>query len=108
MRRGVVRVGIGVAALVFAGLVYVWFFGSAIVHDETGAVESAVITNDRQEQALIALPGGYFFAVPGMEGVIEVRCRGGARGRAGYVTGHFQTWVKVIGDAPCRRVVEWR
>ena len=100
--------GIGVAILGIASYAYVGFFGSAVVHDETGEVASAVITNDRREQALMRLPGGLFFAVPDMEGTIEVRCRNGARARAGYVTGHMHTSVRVAGGAPCPQIAEER
>ena len=79
-------------------------FGSALVHDETGEVVAAVITNDRQEQAMLRLPGGHFFTVPGMVGVIEVRCRNGAKRQHGYVTGFMHTSVRVTGAVPCARV----
>lgn len=106
MRRYLEWLAIGATALALAGAVYVLIFGSAIVHDETGEVMSAVITNDHEEQALLSLPGGLFFAVPGLEGVIEVRCRNGVTGRAGYVTGYTHTSIRVRGGTPCRQILE--
>jgi hypothetical protein len=41
-----------------------------------------------------------------MEGVIELRCRNGARARHGYVTGYTHTAVRAIGAVPCGRVVD--
>ena len=102
------RVAIGVAGLGFAGLLYVGIFGSAAVHDETGEVTSAVVTNDREEQALLRLPGGLFFAVPRLEGTIEVRCRNGRRARWGYVTGYTHTAVRVSGAPACAHIAEER
>jgi hypothetical protein len=104
MRR-LAWIGVGVAGLGLAGIFYVDLFGSVIVHDETGEVASAVVTNDREEQALWRLPGG-LFAVPGMEGTVEVRCRNGARARWGYVTGYMHTSVRVTGTVPCGRMVD--
>jgi hypothetical protein len=95
---------IGLALLGLAGCLTVGILGSAVVHDETGEVVAAVITNDRQEQALLRLPGGHFFTVPAMEGVIEVRCRNGAKRQHGYVTGYMHTSVRVTGAVPCARV----
>jgi hypothetical protein len=65
-----------------------------------------MVTNGREEQALLRLPGGLFFAVPRLEGTIEVRCRNGARVRFGYVTGGMQTSVRVSGPVPCARIVD--
>lgn len=99
-------IGIFMMVVAIAASAYVGFFGSAIVHDDTGGVASAVVTNDQGEQRLMRLPGGVFFAVPAMEGVIEVRCRNGRKAQAGYVTGHLHTSVRVVGDIPCERVAE--
>ena len=99
MRR-LAWVGTAIAGLGLAGLLYVVIFGSAVVHDDTGEVASAVVTNGREEQALLRLPGGLFFAVPRLEGTIEVRCRNGERARWGYVTGHLHTSVRVSGPTP--------
>ena len=99
---------VGLVLLGFAGCLYVGLFGSAIVHDETGEVVSAVVTDDHREQALWRLPGGLFFAVPQVEGTIEVRCRNGATARWGYVAGYTHTSIRVTGPVPCARVVEDR
>jgi len=99
---------IALALLGLARCLYVGLFGSAIVHDDTGEVVSAVITNALQEQALLRLPGGIFFAVPDMEGTIEIRCRDGSRQRWGYVTGSMQTRLRVEPGAGCGRLVEVR
>jgi hypothetical protein len=105
MRR-LARVGIGMAGLGLVGICYVGVFGSVIVHDETGAVASAVVTDDHREQALWRLPGGLFFAVPGMEGEVEIRCRNGARARHGDVTSFMHTAVRVTGPVACGRVID--
>lgn len=97
---------IGVGALVLAGILYVGIFGSVVVHDETGDVARAVVTNDREVQSLYRLPGGYFFAIPAMEGTVEVRCRNGSRTRSGYITGYTHLWLRAVGPTPCARLVE--
>ena len=94
----------GATALPLGG-VYLWYAGSAVVIDETGHVESAVVTDGRSEQPLRHLWNGYFFAIPEIEGTIEVRCRYGARKKMGYVTGHIDTKIKVSGKTPCANVV---
>lgn len=81
--------------------------GSAVVVDETGGVESAFITTgDGREQRLHRLWPGYFYAIPQLEGTIEVRCRDGTRKSWGYVTGNMHTKVWVVGDTPCAHIVE--
>ena len=107
MRR-LAWIGLGIAGLGLAGIFYVGIFGSAVVHDDTGEVTSAVVTNGREEQALLRLPGGLFFAVPRLEGTIEVRCRNGAKGSWGYVTGYTHTAVRVSGSPPCTPIAEER
>lgn len=92
---------------VSSALGYVWFAGSAVVVDETGGVTSAVITNtDGVEQPLHQLWSGYFYAIPKVEGTVEVRCRDGSRKQWGYVTGHMHTKLRVGGQTPCARVIE--
>ena len=96
----------GIAALLLA-FTYIWIAGSAVVVDETGGVESAVIiTGGPGEQRLRQLWPGYFYAIPEVEGSIEVRCRDGQRKNLGYVTRHMHTKIRVVGDTPCARVVE--
>ena len=100
MRRAV-RLSIGLSALAVVGLGYVWLAGSVIVHDETGSVTAAVITNGEIEYRLQRLPGGTFFrVVPRFDGEIEVRCRNGSVHRGGYVTHHTSVSVRVVEDAP--------
>jgi hypothetical protein len=102
MKRAV-RVGIGLSSLAIVTCGYVWFSGSVTVHDSTGSVTAAVITNGEIEYPLYRLPGGIFFRVmPGLDGEIEVHCRNGSTHRGEYVTHHQQTSVRVIEDAPCR------
>ena len=96
----------GIAALLLA-LAYLQFAGSAVVLDRTGGVESAfIVTGDGREQQLYRLWPGYFYAIPQLEGLIEVRCRGGTRKSWGYVTGNMHTKIRVVGDTPCARIVE--
>lgn len=85
---------------------FLWLAGSAVVIDETGDVVEAVITDSNgREQSLYRLWNGRFYAIPRMEGTIEVRCRNGRRKQWGYVTGHFHTTVRVVGPVPCERVL---
>ena len=98
--------GLGTGALVLAGILYVALFGSVVVHDDSGAVASAVLTNGREEQPLLRLPGGLFVAVPGLEGTIELRCRNGARARWGYATPHMHMSIRATGPVPCARIVD--
>ena len=97
---------IGVAVLAFVAFVYIQMAGSAVVVDETGGVASAVVTNGVSEQPLVRLWNGYFYAIPDLEGHIEVRCRDGRRMSWGYVTGNMDTKLRVIGNRPCQRIVE--
>ena len=94
------------AATLLVGGGYLALAGSAVVIDETGGVSSAVVTNGRSEQPLRRLWGGYFYAIPKIEGTIEVRCHNGAKRQWGYVTGHMHTKIKVAGKTPCSDVVE--
>ena len=90
--------------LIFAWL---WLAGSAVVIDETGGVTSAIVTDSAgTEQRLHRLWNGYFYAIPDIEGTIEVRCQNGERKRWGYVTGGIHTRIRVIGHEPCEQVVE--
>jgi hypothetical protein len=97
---------IGAAALAFVAFVYVQVAGSAVVVDETGGVVSAVVTDGTREQPLVRLWNGYFYAIPDMEGSIEIRCSNGQRTRISYVTGYMNTKVRVFGDRPCAQIVE--
>jgi len=97
---------LGGAALAIA-VGYLSLAGSAVVIDETASVSSAVVTNNGgSEQPLRRLWGGYFFAIPELEGTIEIRCRNGGRKQWGYVTGNVHTKIKVVGQTPCARVVD--
>jgi len=93
--------------IVLAGTAYLWLAGSAVVVDETGGVERAfVVTDDGRAQPLRRLWSGYFYAIPKLEGAVQVRCQNGKTKEAGYVTRHTHTKVRVVGDAPCERLVE--
>ena len=86
------------------GCAYVGVSGSVIVHDRTGDVTSAVLTNDDSERSLRRLPGGTFFGIPDFDGGVEVRCRNGSKAQGGYVTSGLHTSVTVVGSKPCRLV----
>ena len=97
---------IAAVAIVLLGTAYLWIAGSAVVVDETGGVERAfVVTGDGREQQLSQLWGGYFYAIPRLEGTIQVRCHDGSMREGGYVTGHMHTKIRVVGDSPCARLV---
>ena len=98
---------IGGSVVALAAFVYFWWLaGSAVVVDETDGVESAFITtSDGREQPLHQLWSGYFYAISRLEGTIELRCRDGTRKSWGYVTGHMDTKIRVVGDRPCARLV---
>ena len=93
--------GGAVVALIWLGLALA---GTVAVTDHTGEVEAAFVTDDRDSQRLIRLPGGLFVDVPQMEGLVEIRCRDGSRHRQGYVTTNWHTRVKVEGH--CGRMTE--
>ena len=98
---------LGVLAIALMAFAYLWLEGSAVVVDETGGVASAVISNGAgREHRLRQLWSGYFYALPRLEGAIEVRCRDGSTKRAGYVTRHQHTRIRVVGDVPCSGLVE--
>jgi hypothetical protein len=103
--RGLAFLVAGIVGLLLA-FAYIWLAGSAVVVDETGEVESAFITTgDGREQRLRHLWSGYFYAIPQLEGTIEVRCRDGQRKRLGYVTHYMDTKIRVVGETPCARLV---
>ena len=94
--------------LIAAAAGWLWVQGSAVVIDDTGQVASAVITDGGvppTEARLYRLWSGRFFGIPGFEGVIEVRCRNGARKQWGYVTPHMHTIVRMVGPRPCQQAV---
>ena len=98
----------GAGTLVSAVYIYIKLAGSAVVVDETDGVVSAVVTNGTSEQRLVQLWHGYFYAIPDLEGHIEVRCRDGSRMSWGYVTGNIDTKLRVVGNRPCERIIEER
>jgi hypothetical protein len=86
---------------------YLWLAGSVVVVDKTRGVEDAfVVTSSGSEQQLSELWSGYFYAIPRLEGTIQIRCQGGLMKEAGYVTGHMHTKIRIVGDRPCERVEE--
>ena len=92
--------------MLLVGGVFLWLSGSAVVVDETGGVQSAVLTDGHGvEQPLHKLWKGRFYGIPSLEGTIEVRCANGVRKQWGYVTPHLHTKIRLVGDAPCARVV---
>lgn len=104
------RCGLLVAAFILipAMVAWLWLQGSVVVIDDTGQVASAVVTDGGDpatELRLYRLWNGHFYGIPGFEGVIEVRCRNGARKQWGYVNRHMHTRVRVVGQAPCQQVV---
>jgi hypothetical protein len=105
-RRALLAAFVAIALL---GWGYLWLAGSAVVVDETGGVESAyIVAGPGWEQPLHQLWNGYFYAIPRLEGSIEVRCRDGTRKIRGYVTSHAHTKLRVVGETPCARLVEER
>ncbi|HYD13933.1 MAG TPA: hypothetical protein VEC11_13875 [Allosphingosinicella sp.] len=97
----------GAGLVILVGFFYVSLMGSAVVVDRKGQVLSAaIVTSDGRTQALLDLPGGYFFAIPRIEGTIELRCRDGLRPQWGYVTGHMHTRLDVEPGTGCGRIVE--
>jgi hypothetical protein len=83
---------------------YLWPLGSIVVVDQTSGVTSAVIMNSAgAEQRLHKLWPGYFYAVPQIEGAVELRCHNGMRKLSGYVTPHMHTAIQVSGRTPCAK-----
>jgi hypothetical protein len=105
---------VGASALLWATIYYgrpaLWALsglgGSAAVIDETGGVQAAVLIDGfGTEQPMQRLRDGYFYAVPQIEGVIQVRCAEGVRKDFGFVTGGLNTTIKVVGRSPCERLI---
>lgn len=95
--------GVLIGAIAVAVL---WLAGSAVVLDRTGKVDSAfVTTSDGRQQSLARLPGRLFYAIPKLEGAIELHCRDGSREQWGYVTAHIHTWVKVVPGPGCGTLI---
>jgi hypothetical protein len=94
------------AALLLVSGVFLWLSGSAVVIDDTGGVTSAFATNGHgQYQRLHRLWKGRFYAIPRLEGTIEVRCENGVRKRWGYVTPNMHATIRIVGNTPCARIV---
>jgi hypothetical protein len=92
------------AALAFA---YLRIAGSAVVVDETGEVASAAIVNGLgHRQPLYRLWPGYFYAIPKLEGEIEIRCHDGSRRSGGYVTDYQDAKLRVTNSKPCLDTAE--
>lgn len=95
----------GAALVALALWAVLWIEGSAIVLDRGGQVDSAVITNGAIhgpiEQRLYRLPFGIFYAIPRLEGMIEVRCRDGSRKQLVYVAGYVHVWRRIGPDDGC-------
>ena len=86
---------------------YLWSAGSAVVIDETGGVERAVVTtSDGSTQTLHRVWSGVFYTIPRLEGAIEICCTNGLRTQSGYVTRHWHTRIRVTGRTPCKRLVD--
>lgn len=103
---GKVFYGVGGAA-VLALMAYIAFSiaGSVVVFDKSGQVASALVTNNGNlSQRLVRLPGGVFYAIPQVEGAVEIRCQSGERVQWGYVTGHMHTWLRVEPDVGCSKI----
>ena len=97
---------LGVALLLVGG-VFLWLSGSAVVVDDTGGVSSAFVTDGHgRYQRLYRLWKGRFYAIPKLEGTIEVRCENGVRKQWGYVTPNMHTTIRVVGNTPCARVID--
>lgn len=95
-------------AAAMAAAFFFWLAGSVVVVDRSGGVVTAVVSNDAWQQRLVRFPGGVFYAIPALEGAVEVRCRGGAHKSWGYVTPHLHTKIHVDGPTSCERVsVAW-
>lgn len=96
---------IGAVIIVLVGAAYLWMAGSAVVLDETGAVESAyVVTRDGREQRLGRMWSGHFDAIPRLEGFIRVRCRDGSTKDTGYAAPHMHSRIRIAGETPCARL----
>jgi hypothetical protein len=94
------------AILLLSVAAFFWLSGSVVVIDETRGVQTAVITNSGgSEQELHRLWSGFFYAIPRMEGTIEVRCIDGTRKQWGYVTGHIHVKLRIVGKTPCEKLL---
>ncbi len=98
------RFWVGITVIVAVGGIAAFkLAGSVVVLDSERQVASArVVTGDGRAQSLHRLPGNPFYAVPKLEGVVEVRCRNGATARGGYVTPHMTTSLTVEPGSECR------
>jgi hypothetical protein len=79
--------------------------GSVVVLDpDQKAASARLVTSDGRAQPLHRLPGNRFYAVPRLEGTVEVRCRNGEAGLGGYVTPHVATRVSIQPGDGCRLI----
>jgi hypothetical protein len=86
-----------------------WIQGAAVVVDRSKNVVTAVLTTSSGTiQPLAQLPGRVFFAIPQIEGTIEVRCNDGSRAQMGYVTRHNHSWFRLDPGVRCGGATEIR
>lgn len=107
MRRGIGRttwiVSAAIAGLLAAYLILP-ILGYVIVHDPGGQVVSAVLFGNGKTQPMHRAPGGFFVAIPRVEGEVAIRCRDGSVDHGGYVTPHTDERFTVAGAC---RIETW-
>ena len=96
----------GGLGLLAAAAMFVNIAGLVVVRDTTGQVVSAVVTDGYQVQPLHHVRRGLFVTIPRMEGVVEIRCRDGSINQHGQVHAYMHTRVKVVGELPCRHMLD--
>lgn len=93
------------AAVILLSGGMVFLMGSTIVFDPKRKVTSVAIVGDGGgSQQLYRLPGGAFFAVPQLEGVLVIRCLDTSTSRGGYITPHMHSFATVKPGPGCKIV----
>lgn len=100
MRRGIGRttwIALAATAGLLAAYLISLMLGTVVVYDPGGQVVSAVLFGNGKTQPMHRAPGGFFVAIPHIEGEIAIRCRDGSSGHGGYVTPHIDERFTVAG-----------
>lgn len=101
MRRGIGKTTwIAFAAIggLLAAYLILLMLGTVIVYDPGNQVVSAAIVGGNgTTQPMHRAPGGFFVAIPRIEGEVGIRCRDGSVDHGGYVTPHMEQRLTVAG-----------
>jgi hypothetical protein len=92
-----------VAAVIALAGAYLALSGSVILRDPRSEIASAHIIDGWDQRQELAVVGFAYFAVPKLEGTIEIKFVNGKVARNGYVTPGAPTWQTVGKEFYCSK-----